>query len=228
MDCSTPGSSVHRISQLRILEWVATSFCRGSSQPRGWTPLSCIGRWVLYHWATREALPPLISSIFLALLPGLAAERRPRAPGRWGEIHSVQWSGFLIFPWEQSRDWTVRTVQWVNMWKSLAQWLVHVTVSSRTIILRSSGWTSPPPGSHPGVIIVSLCLSHAPPQPQEGMVLPLAHCCSPSMAGFVSIYFMWKSGTCENAYPGALRLVPQRCHSHAGLSSWSCNNPPPR
>ena len=111
------------------------------------------------------------------------------------------------------------------MWKSLAQWLVHVNVSSRNIILRSSGWTSPPPGSHPGVILVSLCLSHAPPQPQEGMVLPLAHCCSPSMAGFVSIYFMWKSGTCENAYPGALRLVPQRCHSDAGLSSWSCKQP---
>ena len=26
MDCSPPGSSVHRISQARILEWVAISF----------------------------------------------------------------------------------------------------------------------------------------------------------------------------------------------------------
>ena len=31
MDCSLPGSSVHGISQARILEWVATSFPRGSS-----------------------------------------------------------------------------------------------------------------------------------------------------------------------------------------------------
>ena len=31
MDCSTPGSSVHRITQARILEWVAISFSRGSS-----------------------------------------------------------------------------------------------------------------------------------------------------------------------------------------------------
>ena len=33
MDCSLPGSSVHEISQARILEWVDISFCRGSSQP---------------------------------------------------------------------------------------------------------------------------------------------------------------------------------------------------
>ena len=34
MDCSPPGSSVHGILQARILEWVATSFSRGSSRPR--------------------------------------------------------------------------------------------------------------------------------------------------------------------------------------------------
>ena len=31
MDCSPPGSSVHGISQARILEWVAFSSSRGSS-----------------------------------------------------------------------------------------------------------------------------------------------------------------------------------------------------
>ena len=31
MDCSPPGSSVHGISQARILEWVAFLFSRGSS-----------------------------------------------------------------------------------------------------------------------------------------------------------------------------------------------------
>ena len=34
MDYSLPGSFVHRISQARILEWVAISFSKGSSQPR--------------------------------------------------------------------------------------------------------------------------------------------------------------------------------------------------
>ena len=52
MNCSLPGSSVHGILQARILEQVAISFTRGSSWPRNWTCISCIGRWILYHWAT--------------------------------------------------------------------------------------------------------------------------------------------------------------------------------
>ena len=37
VDCSLPGSSVHGILQARILEWVAISFSRRSSQPRDQT-----------------------------------------------------------------------------------------------------------------------------------------------------------------------------------------------
>ena len=37
MDCSLPGSSVHRIFQARVLEWVVISFSRGSSRPRDQT-----------------------------------------------------------------------------------------------------------------------------------------------------------------------------------------------
>ena len=51
MDSSPPGSSVHEISQTRILEWVAISFPRGSCQPRDWTCVSCTGKQNLYHWA---------------------------------------------------------------------------------------------------------------------------------------------------------------------------------
>ena len=50
MDCSSPASSVHGISQARILEWVAISFSRGSSQPKGQTQASfesCIGSQIL-------------------------------------------------------------------------------------------------------------------------------------------------------------------------------------
>ena len=42
MTCSPPGSSVHGISQARILEWVAISFSRGSSCPRDQIQVSCI------------------------------------------------------------------------------------------------------------------------------------------------------------------------------------------
>ena len=54
MDCSSPGSSVHGILQARILEWVAISFSRGTSQPRDRTQVSHIaGRW-FNLLATRE------------------------------------------------------------------------------------------------------------------------------------------------------------------------------
>ena len=52
MDYSQSGSSVCRISQARVLERVAISSSKGSSWPRDWTHVSCIGRWILYCWAT--------------------------------------------------------------------------------------------------------------------------------------------------------------------------------
>ena len=42
MDCSLPGSTLHGIFQSYILESVALSFSRGSSQPRDRTHVSCI------------------------------------------------------------------------------------------------------------------------------------------------------------------------------------------
>ena len=42
MDHSLPGPSIHGIFQARILEWVAISFSKRSSQPRDWTQVFCI------------------------------------------------------------------------------------------------------------------------------------------------------------------------------------------
>ena len=49
MDCSPPGSSIHWISQARVLEWVAISSSRGSSPPRHQARISCTGRRILYQ-----------------------------------------------------------------------------------------------------------------------------------------------------------------------------------
>ena len=59
MNCSLPGSSVHGISQARILEWVAISSSKGSSWPRDQTRVSYIGRQVLYHCSTCETHNPI-------------------------------------------------------------------------------------------------------------------------------------------------------------------------
>ena len=57
MDCSSPGSSVHGISQAKILEWVAISVSRGSSRPRDQIRLSYSGRcFFFFFFLTME--PP--------------------------------------------------------------------------------------------------------------------------------------------------------------------------
>ena len=60
MHWGLPACYVPGIFQARILEWTAISFSRGSSRLRNWTHVSCIGRWILYHWVTWEALSGLI------------------------------------------------------------------------------------------------------------------------------------------------------------------------
>ena len=66
IDWSPPGSYVHYpmswIIQARILEWVAISYSRVSYWPKNGTHVSygsCIGRQILYHWATWD-IPRLI------------------------------------------------------------------------------------------------------------------------------------------------------------------------
>ena len=51
--CSPPSSSVHEISQARILEWVAISYPRGSSRPRNRTSL-------LLHWQAETIAEPFV------------------------------------------------------------------------------------------------------------------------------------------------------------------------
>ena len=50
------GSSVHGIFQERKPGWVTIFSSRGSSRPRDQTHVSCIDKWILYHWATWQAL----------------------------------------------------------------------------------------------------------------------------------------------------------------------------
>ena len=56
MEFSPPASSVHGISQARLLQWVAMLSSRGSSQPKDQTQVSGIAGKSFTVWATREAL----------------------------------------------------------------------------------------------------------------------------------------------------------------------------
>ena len=103
--CDPPGSSVHGILQVRILEWVAISSSKGSSQPRSRTQVSCvsyIGKWILYHCATWEApyglfklnyfhKGPIFKDSYIGVLaltyefkrrPQFSASKVPKTPGK--------------------------------------------------------------------------------------------------------------------------------------------------
>ena len=99
MDCSPPDSFVHGISQARILEWFVISFSRRSSRPRDWSHISCIGRWVLYYWATREAPEhklaissvQLLSHVRLFATPWIAARQASLSITN-SRSHLILWS----------------------------------------------------------------------------------------------------------------------------------------
>ena len=101
MDCSPPGSSVHGIFQVRILEWVAISYFRGSSWPRDQTDVSCVsgtGRQILYHCTAWVALSQQLLSSPLFRWRNWGTERLKTSP-RW---HS-KWGSELEFkPWKPS------------------------------------------------------------------------------------------------------------------------------
>ena len=67
MDWSPPGSSVHRIFQARILEWVAISYSRGSFQTKDQTHISCVsagGFFILLSHQGRTNVTPYLIHLF--------------------------------------------------------------------------------------------------------------------------------------------------------------------
>ena len=111
MDCIPPGFSVHGILQARIVEWIAISFSRGSSQPRDQTVVSCISQ--------VDSLP--LASLVAQMVRICLKCRRPRLDPWVGNIHwRKAWKPTLVFlpgefhgPEEPSRllghDWATNT-----------------------------------------------------------------------------------------------------------------------
>ena len=88
MDCSPPDSSAHGNFQARILQWVAISFSRGSSQPKDQTRISCTAGQFFYDTATEEAhSKALLGGFYLHLLGDLRSHA-----GLLSTIHVLNWA----------------------------------------------------------------------------------------------------------------------------------------
>ena len=144
MDCSPSGSSVHEILQARILEWVAISSSRGSSWPRDPTWVSCISRWILYHWATWETNKWTLDSQWLDNTKVIPCSYFAAQVGRGSVLlsHSGSWAngdtalcldhGVVLVAAGGKQDWRIRL--WVSA-SSTPKW--HKS------LLHTSHWPEP-------------------------------------------------------------------------------------
>ena len=123
-------SSVHGIFQARILEWVAIFFFRGSSWPRDQTHISCIsctGRQIPYHCATKILLPLALPSILKAFcFSGLSSVHLSYLP-YFSSLNKISFAtsnkGPALFV-SDAMNWQyknctggLRHVIWGNRWK---------------------------------------------------------------------------------------------------------------
>ena len=121
MSYSLPGSSVHGISQARILEWVAVSFSRGIflTQDRTW--VSCIAGRFFISWATSEShsTGDPCSVLGLGRSPGegngnplqYSCLENPMRRAWWATIHGVAKSRTRLsdyLNWYGKRVWKKR------------------------------------------------------------------------------------------------------------------------
>ena len=114
MDYSLPGSSVHGISQTRILEWVVISCSRESSWPRDWTWVSCIGRRILsneppgmpyqggYCCSVAQLCPTLCDPMDCSM-PGFLVLHHPPEFSKSRKSRDT-WSNRQVWPW--STKWS--------------------------------------------------------------------------------------------------------------------------
>ena len=95
MDYSPPGSSILGIFQARILELVAISSSRGSSQPRDRTPgscVSCIAGRVLTCWGTGKAPLKYLLDLMVSASEDVASSLTLWLPAQQlflGSLHTV-------------------------------------------------------------------------------------------------------------------------------------------
>ena len=138
MDCSPPGSSVHGIFQVRILEWVAISFSRGSFQPRDWTRVSHnVGR-CFTIWANALLLLLLLSRFSRVQLCAESAAHQ--APLSLGFSRQEHWSGLPFpSPMHESEKW-----KWSSIRFFMTPWTTAYQASPPMGFSRQEYWSGVP------------------------------------------------------------------------------------
>ena len=134
MDCSPPGSSVHGILQARILEWVAISFSRRSSQSRDRTCVSCIAG----RFFTTEP-PGKPQQIYRQLCNPHSQASTPSHPGtpslqavQFSSVQSLSRVRLFVNPWTEACQ---ASLSITNSWSLLTLMSIELVMPSNHLIL---------------------------------------------------------------------------------------------
>ena len=146
--------------QASILEWVATSFSRGSSQPRDWTCIPCIGKQILHYCAVGENpnhhwVIPKASETKGTIRGSLRNTSLGKSKvSEWGllmvqlrnlqqiftlrrEIHSNQELFWAKWAWEKTRD--APDIADVRKWEQNKPWIMNVSPRKTNAVIPTFG-----------------------------------------------------------------------------------------
>ena len=121
MNCRPPGSSVHGILQARILEWVAISFSRGSSQPRDRTGSLALQADALHAEPPGKPTGPPGSSLSASHY-SRNCQSNIRSPSRGCEIRGA-------FSARLYKSCTLWLYIWASLWKMHTYTHTHMVSS---------------------------------------------------------------------------------------------------
>ena len=133
-------SSVHGISQARILGWVAIPSSRGSSWPGNWAWVSCIcciGRRILHHYW--QVVLVLLSLVLILLSPTPWMAESPYVRIRW-TLLCLQMSGVGVWLILFS-DWWVEAFR-AAVWFGLSSFVTRFLCPRHGAFLSARIWTN--------------------------------------------------------------------------------------
>ena len=127
MDCSLRGSSVHGISQERIVKWAANSYSRGSSWPKDQAPIS--------------VSPALAGRFFMTVPP-----RKPKYPDKIIIQKDKHTPVFTVALLTTAKKWKQRksalTGEWIKKWYTQTKDCYSATRKNE-IMPRAATWMNP-------------------------------------------------------------------------------------